>query len=116
MPGGMELDHVAAAAIAIEALQNGRVAVRLEAPFDRLGAAERGAEGGEAIDRPQGALARDSLAERAIAGEEIVIDERRRLVEDIVRGEARRTRQGIAHGGSPLDRILHMDRADGKMR
>src|SRR6266852_6028989 len=67
MPGGMELDHVAAMAEAVEALQQRRMAVRLEDPVDGLRAAEAAAESPQAFARPAAALARDGVVHRPVA-------------------------------------------------
>src|SRR5215469_16549263 len=79
VPGGMKDDLVAAISVTVEGLEFGRIAIGGKSQRDRLAAAEPAAERGELRRRPPGALALDRLAERAVAGEEIVIFERRRL-------------------------------------
>jgi hypothetical protein len=88
VPGRVELDRVAAVAIAVEGLQHRRIAVGLEAPFDGLGPAAARAEGAEPLLGPTCPFAGHRLLQRAVAAEEVVVDEGRRLVEDLVGGEA----------------------------
>src|SRR6185295_11134798 len=61
-----------------------RVDVRLDPPRDRLAAGEP-AEPLQAIRRPSGAFARQRLGQDAVLREQVVVDERRRLVQYLVR-------------------------------
>jgi hypothetical protein len=88
VPGRVELDFVPAAAEAVEGVEDGRVPVRLHSPVAHLLTAEALPEGGELRLRPAGPLPAERLDERPVGGEQVGVDERRGLVEDVVGGHA----------------------------
>ena len=88
VPGGVELDLVAAVAEAVVGVQHRRVLVGLDAPAHRLAAPER-AGGAQALARPAAALALEALPQRRVVLEEVAALQRRDLVEDLV-GRVRR--------------------------
>src|SRR5262249_32286460 len=68
-----------------------------------------GAERGELRLGPWGALPPNRLAQRPIRGEEVVVDERRRLVHHLVRLVMRESRI-LAHDGRSLHDTSHRAR------
>ena len=80
----MVLDLVDAVAVAIEGAQLGRVLVGLHAPGDRFAAGEP-ADAVQPLDCPVCAFTANGVGERVVGAEEVVVDERRGLVEDLVR-------------------------------
>ena len=84
MPSRVKDDFVAAIAVAIERFQLRRIGIGEKTKLDRLGIAAALAERVQVFDRPARALARDTLTQRRVGGEEIIARERRRLVEDVV--------------------------------
>ena len=92
VPGGMERDLVDPVAEAVVAAQHRRVLVGLLAEPEGRGLAEPGAEPREPGLAPVAALARHRLAQRRVLLEQIVVLERRRLVQDLVGGEPGRLR------------------------
>ncbi len=82
--GGMVANEVDPVAVAVVSVELGQVAIGERAQFQRLGRSEPGAEARQFVLRPAGALARRSVLQRRVAGEEIEIDELGRLVEDLV--------------------------------
>ena len=83
--GGMKAHEIDAPAVAVVRVEFGRIAIGERAEFERVGGAEPGAERFELGARPARPFARDALLERGVAGEEIVVDELERLIEDFVR-------------------------------
>src|SRR5262249_55493040 len=104
-PRRVILDLVDAMAEAIERAQLRRVLVGLHAPGDRLATGER-AERMQLLLRPARAFAAHGVAERAIAAEHIVVDERRGLIKDAVG----------ARNASPLARAREKKSARGSLR
>ena len=82
VPRRVELDLVDPIAEAIVGAQPRRVFVRLPTPLERLARQQR-AERGHTLSRPTRAVAVESLRERAVLEEEVVPDERRRLVQGV---------------------------------
>ena len=83
VPRRVVLDLVDAMAEAIEDAQLGHLLVRLDAPRDGLAAGEL-AERVQFVERPLGALTAHGIAERAIGAEDVEVDERGWLVDDLV--------------------------------
>src|SRR3989304_2510229 len=88
VPSRGELNLVEAVAVAVVALQLGRITVSGHAELDRLRPAERLSKRRQLSFRPGGPLALDRLTQHDIAGEQIVRLERRRLIEDFEQGDA----------------------------
>ncbi len=84
VPGGVILDVVATRSEAVVRVEDREVPVGLEAPLDHLGAPEPRAEPRQVLGGPAASLSFDSLRERAVRGEDVVVAERRRLVRDLV--------------------------------
>ena len=80
----MEIDLVDAVAEPIVSAQLRRVGVGLEAPADRLLGAGQPAQLAKAVLRPRGALSLKRLLQWPVGLEQVVVDERRRLVQDLV--------------------------------
>src|SRR3546814_8267771 len=80
----MEPDLVAAMAEAVEQLQLRRVLVRQPALLDGLGSAKLRAIGRKPVIRPAGTVDRGGILQRMVGGEEVVILQRRRLVQHLV--------------------------------
>src|SRR5580700_2665809 len=80
----MELDFIAAMTISIVGVENGWVRVGKSAPFDHFGAAADAAEVFKVRASPAGAFPGHRVPQGTIDGERIVIDKRRRLVQDFV--------------------------------
>ena len=80
--GRVVLDLVAAMSVAVVRVENGRVLVREAAEFERLGAAAELPERVRFVGDPTTAFALDGFAQRRVGFEEVVVFERRRLVED----------------------------------
>src|SRR5256884_9479357 len=80
VPCRMELDLVDAVAEAVVGAQLRRVGVGLEAPVDRLLRAGERAEVADQLLSPGGALTLERLAQGRVGFEQVVVDERRRLV------------------------------------
>ncbi len=80
----MELDFIAAIPVAIVRVQHGRILIRQRAPLDRL----RRAEGSPVLfdlgTGPARAIASHCLAQRSIGGEQVVIHQRRRLIQNLM--------------------------------
>ena len=87
VPGGVELDLVAAVTEAVEESQLRRMGIGEEAQFDGRRVAAARPQCRQLGHRPRRALARDTLRQGGIGGEQIIAGERRRLVEDLVGGE-----------------------------
>src|SRR5262245_12196338 len=81
----MELDLVDATSAAIERAQLWRKSVRLARPFRYFSRADTGAQCLEIVARPGSAIASDGLLQRRVSGEQIAIDERRRLIQHFMR-------------------------------
>ena len=88
VPGRVEIDLVDAVAEPIVSAQPRRVRVGGETPFDRLFRAGQRAQLADQPLRPRSALALERLAQRAVGLEQVVADERRRLVQDLGDGWA----------------------------
>ena len=85
VPGGVELDLVDAVAVAVVGAQLRRVLVGLRAPASmRRAAAGDRADRGDPLLGPVGALAPHRLDQRPVGLEDVVVDQRRRLVDDLV--------------------------------
>ena len=85
VPGAVELDLVDPVAVAVVGAQLGLLLVRLEAPADRLRRAADRPQLARFVLRPAAALALQRLAQDAVGVEGVVVLQRRRLVEDLVR-------------------------------
>jgi hypothetical protein len=83
----MELDGIEPAPLAVEGLEARRVLVGDPPALESLRAAADGPERREALGGMGGPLAIDRLQQRAVAGEEVDVLQRRALVGDFVRGE-----------------------------
>src|SRR3974390_802588 len=70
---------------AVVRFEHGRIVVGLEPGADQILGAEHSSEFGESRYGPHRALALDRLLEGRVSSEEVVIDERRRLVHHLVR-------------------------------
>jgi hypothetical protein len=79
----MELDFVDPVSVAIVRAQDRRVLVRLAAELDRLAARER-PDLARLVARPLRALALERLYQHLVLLEDVVADERRRLVQHLV--------------------------------
>src|SRR5262249_25421853 len=97
VPRRVELDLVDAIPESVVRPEHRRMGVRLVAPRDGLAAGDR-AEAAAALLGPPAALAREPLAERAVLEEDVVALERRRLVQDLVRGHVRPQRSALRAG------------------
>jgi hypothetical protein len=86
VPGGMERHLIDAVAIAIMGVQRRRILVRREAPADSLRRSRAPPNFAQPCRRPARALTRHAFAQWRIRREEIVIHQRRRLVQHLVRG------------------------------
>jgi hypothetical protein len=82
VPRRVELDLVDSFAEAVVSAQPRRVRVGLEAPVDGLLRAGERAEVADQVVGPACALALEGFAQRCVRFEEVVVDERRRLVQD----------------------------------
>ena len=85
MPGRMKLERIDALATYVERMQERRVAIRGARGFEGLGRPERDAGGREFGRRRAGPLARRRFAQCRVARPQVIVDERRGLVEDGVR-------------------------------
>jgi hypothetical protein len=85
VPGRMKLNLVDAVAEAVVGPQDGRIAIGLKSPGDDLCAAGHFAEPRQPVETPGAPLAGHGLAQRDVAGEEVVVLEGRRLVLDAMR-------------------------------
>src|SRR5260370_14067238 len=88
VPCRMELRLIDAVAEAVVGVELGRVGVRLKAPGDRLLSAGEPSELVDGVLRPRATLTLERLAQGRVGVEEVVADERRRLVGDVVRAHA----------------------------
>ena len=82
--GGMEAHEIDAPPVAIVGVEFRRMAVGERAEFEIVGRPGARAEGGEIVERPGRAFARDALLQRRVAVEEVVVGERDGLVEDLM--------------------------------
>ena len=96
MIGGMEAHEIDASAKTVVGVELGRMPVGERAKLEIIRRARHGAESDEVGARPVRAFARDALAQSGVAGKEIVVGERERLVEDFMRG-----RGDFRHDNSP---------------
>ena len=64
--------------------QHRRILVREHSPLDRLRRPDLRAELRELFARPSGAFASHALAQRPIGSKQVVIRERRRLIQDLM--------------------------------
>jgi hypothetical protein len=90
VPRGVEVDLVDAMPVPIMGLQPRLVAVGLVGPALRFGRARQPAEPVEVAGRPRRALALDGRQQRRV-GRDVVVDQRRRLIEHLVRHEPEST-------------------------
>src|SRR5258708_29742034 len=81
VPGGMELDLVDPVAETIVRPQHRRMGVGLEAPVDRLLRARETPQLADHVGGPRRAFPLEGFAKRRVGLEEVVVDERRWLVE-----------------------------------
>jgi hypothetical protein len=88
----MERDLVDPVAVPVVGTQLGRIPVRLDPPGERLGGAGEHAEPVERALVPGRALAMQPFEQRGVAGRDVVVDERRRLIRDGVRRSDARTK------------------------
>ena len=88
------LDLVDAIAVAVVRFEYGNVALGALGVIERLGGGDHGAEIADSVETPLATLANQRLTQRAVGLERVVVDERRRLVEDLVRGRAAGTARG----------------------
>jgi hypothetical protein len=82
----MELDLVAAVAVAVEQAQLRRVGIGQPAVLDPFRAADLGAARRQPVLRPAGAFARDGFLQGKVAGVGVVVFQGMGLVDDLVRG------------------------------
>ena len=94
VPGRMELDLVDSVPEAVVGAQPRRLLVREAAPLERFGG-KKGAERSRSLRGPPGALALEGFDERPVLEEEVVADERRRLIRSPVAG--RRRHHAVKH-------------------
>ena len=88
--GGMEFDEVDAMAEAVVRAQLGQVPVGLARQVLDLGAADQGSGLLQVIRRPVGTEDANRVTQRFVAGIEVVIFERTRLVHHLMGGKASR--------------------------
>jgi hypothetical protein len=81
----MELDLVAAVAVAVEEAQLRRVHIGQPAVLDPLGAADLGAARRQPVVRPAGAFAPGGFLQGQVAAVGVVVFQRAGLVDDFVR-------------------------------
>jgi hypothetical protein len=105
VPGRMEFDFVDAVPAAVEGDQARAVGVGQARQVEHLRAAQVGAERIEPIKRPLRTLARQALAQRRVAAQQVHAAKGRRLVEDFVGVE-------LVHRGSSRLCILAHNVAD----
>jgi hypothetical protein len=79
----MKINLIHAVTEAIVSAQCGRMTVRLLPQTQGLGASHQGAEFADRAFGPGGAFASQGLLQRHVGGEEIVVFERRRLIEHL---------------------------------
>ncbi|KAF1858516.1 hypothetical protein Lal_00015033 [Lupinus albus] len=84
VPRGVELDLVHAVAAAVEVHETRREFVGQAAQVEHAGCAQRTSEPVQVVAGPAGPFARDAFAQRRVAGEQVDVTERRRLVENLV--------------------------------
>ena len=94
MHRGVVFDLVDAVAVAVVRLEHGDVALGTLGVIERLRGGDHGAEIANAVEAPLATLADQRFAQRGVGLERVVVDERRRLVEDLVRGRAVGTARG----------------------
>ncbi len=87
VPARVVVDLVDPVAVAVVRPQPGRVALGAAAVLLRLRRARDDAAVAHAVHGPAGALALQPLGEREVGAEEVDVLERRRLVDDVVRGD-----------------------------
>src|SRR3546814_3219030 len=97
----MELDLVAAMAETVEEFQLRRESMCQPSLLDGVGAAEFRAIGGEAILCPAGAVHFGGLHQRAVGGKEVVVFQRRRLIQRFGGIESRLQNLMRGHDASP---------------
>src|SRR5258708_16695900 len=98
-PGGVELALVDPVAESIVGVELRRVGVGLETPVDSLLGARQAAQVLNHVLGPGRALSLERFAQRGVGLEEVVIDERRRLVVHRVQATARDYPRGDAVAG-----------------
>ncbi len=81
VPRGMELDLIDPVAETIVGPQHGRVGVGLKPPVDRLLRTGETAQLADHVLCPRATFPLERLAQRRVRLEEVVVDERRRLIE-----------------------------------
>src|SRR3546814_18706108 len=102
----MEPDLVAAMAEAVEQLQLRRVLVRQPALLDGLGSAKLRAIGRKPVIRPAGTVDRGGILQRMVGGEEVVILQRRRLVQHLGGVAGDRRGLGYLRGRGVVSRMV----------
>src|SRR5207244_12664345 len=80
MPGRVKLDLVDPVAKPVVRAQARRIVVGLKAPVDRFLSAGQGPQLVDEVMRPGGAFALERLTERRVGCEQVVVEERRRLI------------------------------------
>src|SRR3546814_14414548 len=83
----MKAHLVDAMPVAVEAVEHGGLAVRLDAPFDHLGRTAALPQRRQSLGMAARTSLRHRIDERAVAAEQVHILEPRRLVEPLVRVE-----------------------------
>ncbi|MNY10243.1 hypothetical protein D3C86_1432060 [compost metagenome] len=101
MIGGMKGHLVDAAAVAVVGVQHRRHAVGLHAPVDDLGRAAAGAQGGQPRLMLRPAAAAHGVQQRPVAGEQVDVLQRRRLVGHLVGVQIGDGTEG-RHGRAPF--------------
>src|SRR3546814_17175093 len=86
MIGGMKLHLIDPVAETVEALQHRQVSIRLPPEIDHLGGPDLRAEARERRPRRCAPFALNRLPQRMIGGVEVVILQRRRLIDAFMRG------------------------------
>ena len=100
--GGVEAHQIGAAAVAIMGVEFRQMPVRQRAELEILGRADPGAEIGNIVGGPFGALTRHRLDQRPVGGEQIVVGEFDRLVDHLVGDGAVAVGDGgVEHSGPP---------------
>ncbi len=91
------VDLIDAVAVTVVRLQDGDVALRALGVIERLGGCDHATEIAHPVKTPFAALAQERLAQRRVGLEGVVVDERRRLVENLVRGRTTVGTRGRHH-------------------
>ncbi len=86
VPGGVEFNFVGPVTESVVGVKHGRILVGLESPADGLFGAGQPAELLELRRGPSSALALESCGQNNVGSEQIVVHQRRRLVQNLVGG------------------------------